>query len=567
MRYISGILIALVVMSVYGGVNLKNGNFFISYTDVIVSGGGKSLEITRTYNSKSTEVGWFGFGWGSDFETHLRVGADGSVIIQENGGGAFTRFTPKSKLDGKAAARKVVEEVKKKTSLSARAAQKLIKKLSKDAELRYSYAKQFGVEAKIDVGVKLYSQQRGLQELIRTKNGFVRKSISGKSEFFNKNGKLSKIDYKSSYSISFSPAQRSDDKELKSIKDSVGNQIFLKWLPSGRVEEIYSSKDKKATYAYKGRSGELLNASKDLVGNTYNYDYDNNHNLTIVKYKDGTATKMTYEEKTQLISSVTKRNGEMTRYKHGADPKNPESHYWTEVTKTVASKKGTPKDKGKTNRYEYEIRAKSDGQQYTYRVVTTINGFKTETIYSKHGGKPLKIVQGKSVTSFEYDSDGLLTKKTLPNGKHIALKYHKKCKKISRVTDGKMWTKFKYGDKCNLRKASNSKKKSVVLSYDHKSRITTMVDRDERSKKQQVLKFVYNAQNKPVEIKMAKVGAISVKYDSNGVIKKIEPRQNGRRKKGGERALKEMAFKITQTFQNLLAMVKPAGVSLGAGAI
>ena len=46
------------------GVNLKNGNFYISYTDIVVPGGGKKLEITRTYNSKSTEVGWFGFGWG-----------------------------------------------------------------------------------------------------------------------------------------------------------------------------------------------------------------------------------------------------------------------------------------------------------------------------------------------------------------------------------------------------------------------------------------------------------------------------------------------------------------------
>ena len=33
------------------GVNLKNGNFYISYTDIIVPGGGKDLEITRTYNS------------------------------------------------------------------------------------------------------------------------------------------------------------------------------------------------------------------------------------------------------------------------------------------------------------------------------------------------------------------------------------------------------------------------------------------------------------------------------------------------------------------------------------
>jgi hypothetical protein len=65
---------ALLMVSVaQAGVNLKNGNFYVSYTDIVVPGGGKKLEITRTYNSKATEVGWFGFGWGSLYETKLVV--------------------------------------------------------------------------------------------------------------------------------------------------------------------------------------------------------------------------------------------------------------------------------------------------------------------------------------------------------------------------------------------------------------------------------------------------------------------------------------------------------------
>ena len=61
--------------SLSAGVNLKNGNFYISYTDIIVPGGGHDLEVVRTYNSRATGTGWFGFGWGSDFETHLSVGS------------------------------------------------------------------------------------------------------------------------------------------------------------------------------------------------------------------------------------------------------------------------------------------------------------------------------------------------------------------------------------------------------------------------------------------------------------------------------------------------------------
>jgi hypothetical protein len=78
MRAIRLLLLCFLMPSLsFAGVNLKNGNFYISYTDIIVPGGGMDLEITRTNNSKSTEKGWFGFGWGSDFETYVTVSADG----------------------------------------------------------------------------------------------------------------------------------------------------------------------------------------------------------------------------------------------------------------------------------------------------------------------------------------------------------------------------------------------------------------------------------------------------------------------------------------------------------
>ena len=48
LKRFTGLFAALVMMSsAWGGVNLKNGNFYISYTDIVVPGGGKKLEITR----------------------------------------------------------------------------------------------------------------------------------------------------------------------------------------------------------------------------------------------------------------------------------------------------------------------------------------------------------------------------------------------------------------------------------------------------------------------------------------------------------------------------------------
>ncbi len=116
MKFLKLLSLALVTLLLSSfanaGVNLKNGNFYISYTDIVVPGGGKKLEITRTYNSKATEIGWFGFGWGSEFETRLEVSADGSVVIHEHGTGAKSRFTPKTQIDPVATSTKIVNEMR-----------------------------------------------------------------------------------------------------------------------------------------------------------------------------------------------------------------------------------------------------------------------------------------------------------------------------------------------------------------------------------------------------------------------------------------------------------------------
>ena len=60
MKFMNGfslfVMTMLMASLAQAGVNLKNGNFYISYTDIVVPGGGKKLEITRTYNSKARKA-------------------------------------------------------------------------------------------------------------------------------------------------------------------------------------------------------------------------------------------------------------------------------------------------------------------------------------------------------------------------------------------------------------------------------------------------------------------------------------------------------------------------------
>jgi YD repeat-containing protein len=540
MTFFRALVLLLLALSVttpsFAGVNLKNGNFYISYTDIVVPGGGKKLEITRTYNSKATEIGWFGFGWGSEFETRLETSADGSVVIHEHGVGAKSRFTPKAAVDPVAASTKIVNEMKKKTALSEKAASDLIQKLATNAELRHTYAMNFGVQATITPGTVLYSHDLGPQTVTVTKEGYRREHSDGRVDIFNPEGQIVKISDKSGYFVGFTYKNG----VLESIKDSQAKQIFFAWYPDGLVKEIWSAGDKKASFKY---SDSDLVSSKDVADNLYEYSFDKSHNLTGISYSDKTKLVISYDPQTFFVSEVVDRNGESTKYKYGANPKNPEDHYWTIVTKPGFDGKPV------ANRYEYEIKTKPDGAQYTYRVLTEINGIKTETIYNDNS-LPIKIGRGNHVTNFEYNKNGLLLKKSSSKGDFVNIEYDDALNKIKKVVNNEGTTQFDYDAKGNLIKAYNNSGKVVFLIYDTKGKISKMVDQESASQKR-VLAFKYNALGKPVEIEMEQIGKINVAYDNYGEIKKVE-----------SSAGHKMALQVTQAFQNLLSIVKPAGVNL-----
>jgi len=530
-------LLAFFSLSAYSGVNIKSGNFYVSYTDVLVPGGGNKLEITRTYNSKATEIGWFGFGWGSEYETRLEVSADGSITVHEHGTGARTRFTPKVPIDGVAASTKIVNEMRKKTSLSDKAANDLIDKLAANAELRHTFAVNFDVKSEVAPGTVLYAQGPGLQELQVQKDGYKRVHSDGRYDIFSSEGNLLKMGDKSGYVVNFN---YNKEGLLESIKDSQAKQIFFSWYPDGLVKEIWSAGDKKAAYKYQDND---LVYSKDTDDNVYEYTFDKSHNLTEIKYEDSSKVKIGYDSKTFFVTELTDRSNETTKYQYGTDSKNPEDHFWTTVTKNGFDGKPV------ANKYEYEIKTRTDGNRYTYRILTEINGVKTETIYAENS-LPTKIARGNHVTNFEYNPQGLLVKKSSTKGDFVNIEYDEKINKIKKVTNNDGVTSFDYDAKGNLVKASNNSGKVVFLIYDSKGKISKMIDQDSGTEKR-ILAFKYNTFGKPVEIEMEKVGKINVAYDNNGEIKKVD-----------SSAGHSMALQVTQAFQNLLSIVKPAGVNL-----
>jgi len=559
MRYVAPILTFLVLtLAVFGAdqaqanVSLKNGNFFIGYTDIVYPGGFEP-KIERVYNSKTPYEGMFGWGWGNEYETKLVVSADGSVVVKEYGGGAENRFNPVAFKS---------EELDRSVGMIAEAAQKAgaignsqqldayKKKLKTDAVFRNDeweiYVRGGKLKRReLTEGTQLTSNRFSFQYITKVKEGYVRNFDNGRVERFDDDGKLFRVSDKNNNFLEFKYGK---DGKLAQTTDNFNRKIFFSWNTRGRIEKINGENSKEATYRY-SEMGELI-FSKDVDGNIYTYKYslDKRHNLIEIGYTDKTSMQVAYYgiEKQENVRTVKDRDGTLTEYTYEANPA--DKSYLAVGIKV----KGSDGQLISQSKYEYSTKIKADGEEWTYKMVTTLDGERTETVYNECCGLPLLIKRGGEETAFEYDAKGRVTKKTTPT-EVTNLSYHPKVGKVTKVVRfSKMskketnWSQFEYDDKGNLVFAKNSDAKGVKLIYDVNGRIRSMVDQGKRR-----IDFKYNENSKPVEITDPALGTITVSYTNSGEIKKVE-----------SSAGRKIALQVTSAFQNLLDIIRPAGVTL-----
>ncbi len=546
------LLIAVFTTPLHANVSLKNGNFFIGYTDFVYPGG-MEPKAERVYNSKSSHNGYFGFGWGSDYEVFLKVSADGSVVVYENGGGAQNRFSSPN-LNSSEIAKGVdaILEAKKKIGgLSSAQMEMETQRLKTDARYRNDewqrlFDKNLVQPRKLAEGTALKSNKFSYQTMKKIKTGYMRTFENGQIQTFDENGRLTRWADKNNNFINLGY-----DKQgfLSYIQDNFNRRMNITMNSRGKIEKVVGDKGQTAAYKY---SGDELSYSKDTDGNIYEYKYSSNnrHNLVEIKYTDSTTLQLGYHEmnKCENVKWVKDRDGAVTQYDYTGDCNGGLEHSTMTITK------GSDGKEVSKSSYTYIERARSDGERYTYKLGTEIDGDKTETIYNECCGLPLEITKNGQKTSFVYDSYGHVIKKTSPY-EVTELAYDLKAGKVSKVTKysksekGKgsvNWSKYQYDDKANLVYAQNSGGKTVKIVYDHTGRIKAMVDQSKRK-----LEFTYNEASRPVEIKDPALGAIKVEYNTSGEVKKVD--STGGRK---------IAAQVTSAFQNLLDIIRPAGVSL-----
>jgi YD repeat-containing protein len=515
-------------IQVSAGVNVNNGNYYVANTDFYFPTAGLNIEFTRTYNSRSSYVqGFFGVGWSSELEGYLRISGS-SIEYYEGGGGNIISFAQDSK--NKA---------------------------------------------------KWVNSLYGLQTLTQQKETYVLENAVGKVLSFNKEGRLIRVADKNGNFIDVVYK----GKLIEMLRDNFNNQVRVSWKDFGGHPRIVRiERDSlKASYNYSNIGNLTKAVGIDAV--PYVYEYDDEHNMTKITYANGEYKAMAYNKSRDWITRFRDRDGMVTTYDYFADSLDPENKFGTIVTRFQEGSKDS-----EASKFWYEFRKRADGSKFNYRSVTSIRNIVTETIFTECCGTPLVVSQwpdaakagtparnldwtvakgNKTTTSFEYFPDGLLKKKTAPNGTVTALTYDPRHRKVSSVQTGARKISYTYDAKGNLATAhDHSENRKLELTYDLQGRITVVKETVPRAGSAQTVArnvfFRYDGGGRPIEIKErspdGSEGVIRMKYTAQGEVEGVF---NGQGRALASESDMETARNVAITFQNLLEIVQPAGVTLG----
>jgi len=374
----------------YAGVNLKNGNFYISYADIMFG----NLKIIRTYNSKSTVKTEMGYGWGYEYATKMRFPEDG-VTVHRHGAGGKDYLSFQSEGDRAYNSRAVLGErfINAKITASAHGIASLTGSLLSSRELREAYQRQ-GLMGDKDVNYHpIFNGEIAFKQPVKCSNPDC-ESMHGGYAFIDGDSLIAG-DWEKPETLSFYYSGG-----LKSKSDGEGDTVRIFRYPSGKIESIRKGKDYiRFFYDRTGKScrmvvndgldaelrfdnqGRLI-YSRDMANNEFWFDYDRHHNLLRVGYDASDLSdelRIEYEEGTLFCSMVKHRDGTIDKYFYGKNPENPRNDYWAEE---INIPNFSPPQWGY---YAFLIGTREGGIRYNAKMSMYRNGRNVIRTYDQYG--------------------------------------------------------------------------------------------------------------------------------------------------------------------------------------
>ena len=197
-------------------VEIITGNLILSHQDLYIPNGrGPAISIERTYNSRSSENGLFGYGWNFNYDYRFTTNSNGDVVLRQCEGKVFIFENTTS-----------------------------------------------GYEA-----------PPGLHEdLTKLLDGSYIKTLKdGTKQYFDVNGKLTKIEDRNGNALDFTY----NSGKLVKIEDNSGHTVTLTY-ENNRIKKISAPENRVIEYTY---SANKLVSVSDAMDNVVKYEYDNYNNL------------------------------------------------------------------------------------------------------------------------------------------------------------------------------------------------------------------------------------------------------------------------------------------------
>jgi YD repeat-containing protein len=529
-------------------VDMKNGNFTYSWMDLesSVVDNAYTLDVKRTYNSRSKFKGLFGLGWCSNFDTKLGKKADGSLVLIECGSGMQTVFTTKNynSSDIELQIKKILGKIQEKGPKSEADINALKEQLKIDEHLRNETAIDLGIIESLSEG-DIYYANGTETESISFRDGVFTYSEPMKSmRQFDHKGRLMASYDKYGHFIKY----KYEGALLKTVENDNKHRLHFNYDKQGNLQTIFGPLGKKIIYEFKNN---LLIGVTNAWGNKYQYKYDGNLLMTKATWPNMSFIQVTYDN--DITTSFQDSKGCIEKYKYDLNNKKFPDQYSVSAIKDCEEVKTTSK-------YDFFYKTRSsDGVRYLERTLTAVDDAVTEIQFHEIYGKPILIRKPDEIITFTYSSDGLVKTK-ISNTERNDYQFDKASMKISKLSTltfgrfffdgyrsspretliGNQYT-FNYNSYGEVVFANNGKQ-TIQLTYDNKGRIASVVDQD---KKMVQLKYDH-VFGKPSEVSLVNVGAISVSYDNKGEISNIK-----------SSAGPTVASEVAAVFNQLLEIIKP----------
>ena len=295
------------------GVNVRNGNFSVTYKTSQDSNDPSGIPFDRIYNSKSEHQGSFGLGWGTAMDNTIYFFSYGDLVIRENGTGAFTYYRLKDDSPGqeyvstKAFNKRFLIEAENQATASMEHLRQLLVEAGEIPDKGPLELQSF--EPPVDGSVFI------------VKNAFEGDVCREGSQIRRKGDRMIRVFGSQCPTASETYTLKGALISVESRQSRIGASLNVTRDPkTGLITAVTDEKGKVTRFKYDDKKRLVWHEYPS--GETQKFEYDNRNNMTTIIYLDNSKQTITYDDQDRALS-VTPRRGPAAHFEYLQDPYDP----------------------------------------------------------------------------------------------------------------------------------------------------------------------------------------------------------------------------------------------------